>query len=233
MQSDNAVAKNNSHTDTLIMVLVLGTVWGFSEVVFSGAIREWGVPYRAGILTGIGMGIMGIALGYGKRVLPLIGIALVAMGAKQLVVPVLQCSVLCKANSCAAVFLQSAALCGTAALAGRYLHGSLPARLAVPFAAALAAAGAFYFIGMRLSPCAYLLSFSHQGGLLSFFGAEGLPWAAFSGILFPGGYKLGEILRNAVPALKKASPAAYYITAAGSMAGCYAAIIAVILKSGA
>ncbi len=232
MQSDNAVARDDSRTDTLIMVLVLGTAWGFSEVVFSEAIREWGVPYRAGILTGIGLGIMGIALGFNKKVLPLIGIALVAMGAKQLVVPVLQCSVLCKANSCAAVFLQSAALGGAAALAGRYLHGSRPARLVAPLAAALAAAGAFHFIGMRVSPCPYLLSFNHPGGLLSFLGAEGLSWAAFSAILFPVGYQLGEKLRDKIPALRKARPAAYYLAAAGCIAGCYAAIVTVIIKSG-
>ncbi|HHO76825.1 MAG TPA: hypothetical protein ENN05_10420 [Deltaproteobacteria bacterium] len=232
MQSDNAVTRNSSFTDILIMVLVLGTLWGFSEVVLSDAIKILGIPYRAGILTGIGMGIMGIALGYGRKVLPLIAIALVTMAAKQLVVPVLQCSVLCKANSCAAVLLQGGALCGAAAIAGQKLHNLKSARLVTPVSAALLAAGAFYFIGMRLAPCPYLLSFNHPGGLLSFFGAEGLSWAVFSGILFPAGYKLGSVLKNTVPAIKTTRPAAYYITAASVLACCYTAITISIMKSG-
>lgn len=232
MQSDNEAMGNNSFTDILIMVLVLGTLWGFSEVVLSDAIKIWGIPFRAGILTGIGMGIMGIALGFNKKVLPLIGITLVTILAKQLVIPVLQCSVLCKANSCAAVFLQGGVLCGAAAIAGQKLHNLKPARFITPVSAALVAAGAFYFIGMRLAPCPYLLSFNHPGGLLSFYGAEGLSWAIFSGILFPTGYKLGAVLKNTIPVIKAAKPAAYYITAASCLICCYTAITAAIIKSG-
>lgn len=233
MLSHHAEKRGRSFWDILTAVLVLGTFWGFSEVVLGEAIRTWGVPYRAGILTGIGMGIMGAALGYGRRVLPLLGIALIAMAAHQLAVPVLKCSVLCRANSCAAVLLQSGALCAAAAITGQRLHGSGVARLVIPVSAALAAAGAFYFAGMRLSPCAYLLSFNHPGGLLSFLGAEGLPWAVFSGILFPASYLLGNRLTGALPALKRARPAAYYITAAACLVGCYASIFAVILTAGA
>jgi len=231
MQSDNAVTENTSFTDMAIMVLVLGTIWGFSEVFLSDTIKIWGIPFRAGILTGIGIGIMGIALGYGKKVLPLIGIALVTMAAKQLVVPVLQCSVLCKANSCAAVFLQGVALCGVAAIAGRKLNNTRSARFITPISAALASAGAFYFIGMKLAPCPYLLSFNHAGGFLSFMTAEGLAWAAFSGILFPAGYKLGSVLKNTIPEIKTAKPAAYYLTAATALICCYTAITFFIITS--
>ena len=232
MQSDSAGTTNRSFTDILIMVLVLGTLWGFSEIVLSDTIKILGMPYRAGILTGIGMGIMGIALGYGRKVLPLIGIALVTMAAKQLVVPVLQCSVLCKANSCAAVFLQGGALCGAAAVAGNRLHNLRSARIITPVSAALLAAGAFYFIGMRLAPCPYLLSFNHPGGLISFYGAEGMSWALFSGLVFPVGYKLGSVLKNTVPAIRAANPAAYYLTAASGLICCYAAMTLAIMNSG-
>jgi len=231
MQSDTANLKNGSFTDMAIMVLILGTIWGFSEIVLSEAIKIWGIPFRAGILTGIGMGIMGIAVGFNKKALPLIGIALVTIATKQLVVPVLQCSVLCKANSCAAVLLQGGALCGAVAITGHKLHNLKSVRIVIPVSAALLAAGAFYFIGMRLAPCPYLLSFNHPGGLMSFYGAEGLSWAPFSGILFPVGYKLGAVLKKTLPVVKTAKPAVYYISAASCLICCYAAITVTIIKT--
>ena len=231
MQSDAVNLKRASLADTTIMILVLGSLWGFSEVVLSNAIQASGIAFRAGILAGIGMGIMGIALGFNRKVLPLIGIALVTILAKQLVVPVLQCSVLCKANSCAAVFLQGGALCGVAAIAGQKLHSAQPARLITPISAALVSAGAFYFIGMGLAPCPYLLSFNHSGGLLSFMAIEGLAWAAFSTILFPAGYTIGLVLKNTLPEMKTAKPVTYYITAVTALICCYTAITISIMNS--
>ena len=85
---------------------------------------------------------------------------------------------------------------------------------------------------MRLAPCPYLLSFNHASGLLSFMAAEGIAWAAFSGILFPAGYKLGSVLKNTIPEIRTAKPAAYYITAITALVCCYAAITVTIMKSG-
>ncbi len=209
--------------DVSITILMLGSLWGFSEVVLGGVIRAAGLPYRAGILAGVGMGIMGIAISASRKPLMLAGIALVAVLCKQLVVPILHVSVMCKANSCLAVMLEGLALGGVASLAGRKLDRGHLAQIASGASAALLAAAAFYFVGMQVAPCRYLLSFNRPGGFQAFLAAEGLVWAAFSGILFPVGYWLGARLGDTifVPGTRK--PLLYYTTSAVLVICCWVA----------
>ncbi len=232
MRSNTIDARAGTGRDLAIMILVLGSLWGFSEVVLSDIIRAQGIPLRAGILTGIGLGIMGIATGLSRRALPLLGIAMVTIAAKQLVVPLLQCSALCRANTCAAVLIQGLALSSVVAFAGHRLAGSVLTRAAAGASAALLSAGAFYAVGTHLAPCQYLLSFASVGGLSAFLQAEGLAWAAFSALLFPAGYRLGTALRDVLPAVAMQKPAACYITAAAGIVGCWAAITASIMNNG-
>lgn len=207
--------------DVLIAIVVLGSLWGLSEVVLGGAIRAAGLPYRAGILTGVGIGIMGIAVGVLRKPSMLAGIALVAILCKQLVVPILNVSVMCKANSCLAVMLEGLALAGVISLAGRKLDRGHLAQIASGASAALLAAAAFYFIGMRVAPCRYLLSFNRPGGFVAFLAVEGLVWAVFSAILFPAGYWVGSRLRETVLALRTREPLFYYTTFAALVVSCW------------
>jgi hypothetical protein len=221
MKSKMKDSGKSTSSDILLLVLVLGSLWGFSEVVLSDIIRAQSIPWRAGILTGIGMGIMGIAVGLNRKALPLVGIALITVAAKLLVVPILGCSFLCKANTCAAVFLQGAALSGAVAIVGPRLAGGVLKKAATGFSAALASAAAFYYVGIHLSPCQYLLSF---GGIAPFMQAEGIVWAAFSGVLFPLGYKLGSLIEHELPAVKMTRPLAYYLSCSAGIVCCWAAI---------
>lgn len=213
-----ALEKRTPLLDIFTAIAVLGSLWGLSEVVLGGAMAVAKFPYRAAILTGIGMGIMGIAIGAFRRPVMLGGVALVAILCKQLVVPILHVSVMCKANSCLAVMLEGLALAGVVFLAGRRLDRGHLARVVSGASAALLAAAAFYFAGMRLAPCQYLLSFNRPGGLLAFLAAEGLPWAVFSSLLFPAGYWLGAQLRDAVLAPEARKPSLYYIASAALVA---------------
>lgn len=205
------------------VVLVLGSLWGLSEVVLNGAIRAAGLPYRAAILTGIGMGLMAIAVAMVRKPLPLLGMAVVTMAVKQLVVPILHVGLSCKANSCLAVSLEALALAGAVAVAGRQLDRGAVARMVGAASAALLAAGAFHYLGIRFAPCNYLLSFNRPGGLQAFYAAEGVPWAVASALLFPLGYRLGEWLRESVPALRTRQPLVYYTTNAALVLGSWAA----------
>ncbi len=209
--------------DLLIAIVVLGSLWGLSEVVLGGAIRAAGVPYRAGILTGVGIGIMGLAVGVFRKPSMPIGIALVAILCKQLVVPILHVSVMCKANSCLALMLEGVALAGVVSLAGRRLDRGRLAQMASGASAALLAAAAFYFIGMRVAPCRYLLSFNRPGGFVAFLSAEGLVWALSSAILFPVGYRMGARLRDTVLVLRARKPFFYYTTFAALVVCCWVA----------
>lgn len=221
--------------DIIITIVVLGSLWGVAEVVLGGALRNVGVSYRAGLLTGVGMGLMAVALavflGVLRRPLMLLGIALVAILCKQLVVPILHVSLMCKANSCLAVALQGSALAGVAAVAGRRLNRSLLIQVAGAASAALLARGVFYFAGMKLAPCPYLLSYSHAGGFVDYMAANGLAWAGFSAILFPLGYRAGALLRDPVLALGLRKPALYYSASAAAIACCWVAS-AVAISSG-
>jgi hypothetical protein len=198
--------------DSLTAILVLGSLWGLSEVLLGSALRAAGAPYRSAILTGLGLGIVGIGAGTlaRKRFTTLAAIPLVAVACKQLVVPILGVSPLCKANSCLAVMLEGVAISAAARIASSRLDRSWIVRIAAGGAAAMAASVAFYLAGMHVAPCNYLLSFDRPGGLLAFVAAEGLPWAAASALLFPVGYGVGARLRDALPTLRARKRTLYY-----------------------
>lgn len=221
--------------DIVVSVLVLGSIWGVAEVIFGGALKAWGISYRTGVLTGVGMGIMGVGLaiflGVFRRPLMLLGIAIVAVLCKQLVVPILNVSVMCKANSCLAVVLQGSALAGVAAVLGRRLERGFLVQMAGAASAALLARGTFYFAGLKLAPCPHLLSFAYAGGFVDYMAANGLAWAGFSAILFPLGYRAGALLRDPVAALGLRKPALYYSTSVLAIVCCWLAT-AVAISAG-
>lgn len=145
-------------------------------------------------------------MGIFRRPLMLLWITIVTVLSKQLVVPILHISVMCKANSCLAVLLEGFILTGFVTV----LCKTDLSRMISGISAALLAALGFYFIGMRLSPCPCLLSF--KGELLKFLTKKGLVWAAFSGIFFPVGYRIGTGLKTAVITVEMRRPLLYYIS---------------------
>jgi len=215
--------KRAGGVDLLVAVLVLGSLWGAAEVVLGSAMAASDVPFRAGVLTGIGVAAMGVALAAFRRPAMLVGIAVVAVLCKQLVVPILRVSVLCEANSSLAVLLDGAALGIVAGLLGRRMEGRLPVRVGAGAAAGVLAAGAFYFAGLRVAPCNYLASFARPGGAVAFMVEQGLVWAAFAAALLPVGYWLGIRSASAVPALRSRRPMVYGAVSAAIVACCWLA----------
>jgi hypothetical protein len=211
-----------------VAVLALGSLWGLAEVVLNDAVRAAELPFRAGILTGFGMLAMGLLLGFGRKPLAILGVPAAAVLVKQLVVPILGASVLCKANSCLAVLLEGAALAGAAALAARWMSRSAAARAGAGAGAGLLSAVPFYFVGLALAPCAYLASFDRAGGFAAFMVQEGLVWAAFSAVLFPVGFALGARVRAPLAALESRRPLAYAGAAVAVAACCWITAAAAI-----
>jgi hypothetical protein len=219
MAGQNNETSRSGKSDIAVALVLLGSLWGFLEVVGGGAMKAGNIPYKGDILTGLGIGAMAVALAMFRRPFMLIGIAIIAVAVKQLAVPILHLPTFCKANSCLAVMLGGGALTGCAAIAGRRLrHGMLP-RIATGFGAGLLASTSFYFIGMRVAPCRYLLSFNRPGGFVAFMIAEGLIWAALGGVFFPVGYRVGERLREGITDLRVRRPIIYY-TASGLLVAC-------------
>lgn len=209
--------------DMLIGVLILGSIWGFFEVVLGGGMKAAAIPYKGDLMTGLGIGTMAVAFAVYRRALPLIAIALVAVAVRQLAVPILQIPFMCKTNSCLAMSLGGGALAGSVAVAGSRLRRGIFPRAATGFSAGLLAAIGFYFIGMRVAPCPYLLSFNRPGGFAAFLMAEGLIWAALGAVFFPVGYRVGERLESRLSALRLERPVAYYLGSAALVACCWIA----------
>lgn len=189
-----------------IGILVLGSLWGMSEVALGGALRIAEFPYRSGLLTGIGMAIIGMAWANSKEPLMPVGIGVVSAMVNQLAVPLLGVSLMCKANSCLAIVIEAASL-GIVATVLMRKTSNVYTRMGTGAFAALLASVGFFCIGPHVAPCNYLLSFPHLG---AFVVKEGLVWAAFAGILFPFGYLVGEKLSLKLPVLVQKGGLFYY-----------------------
>lgn len=218
------IKENFKPIDILILILVLGSLWGLSEVIFSEFLKQTGIPFRTGILVGMGMYLMGMASGIYKKYFILVGIAFVAILCKQLVVPILQVSIMCKVNSCLAVLINGFTLTGAIFVFSRKLDENLKFKIFTGLIAGFSAAVVFYFAGMKLAPCPNLLSYSHLSGFVSYLFKKGLVWMVFSGVFFPVGYILGERLKNSVVSIRINKPVFYYGASVTLVVCCWFAI---------
>jgi hypothetical protein len=209
--------------EMLTALIILGSAWGFLEVVGGGAMKAGNIPYKGDLLTGLGIGTMAMALAMFRKPSLLIAVAIIAVAVKQLAVPILHLPMFCKANSCLAVMLGGGTLAGCAAVAGRRLKRGVAPRIATGFSAGLLSSISFYFIGMRVAPCRYLMSFNRPGGFVAFMLAEGLIWAALGGAFFPVGYLVGDRLRAGAFDLRQRRPVLYYTTFGVLVACCWIA----------
>jgi hypothetical protein len=207
--------------DLLLAVLVFGSIWGLVEVVGGGALKMLGIPTRAVILTGLGLGLMAMAFAVYRKAWVLFAAPVIAMAVKQLVVPVLGLPMTCMANGSLAVFLEGAAFGGAAIALSRQMEKSFASRATAGFAGGFLGGTAFWAIGMRLAPCAYLLSFNSGAGFFRFMAHESLLWAAFSALTVPIGYALGEKIRDKVGSLAEVKTSLYYSGAVAAIALCW------------
>jgi hypothetical protein len=99
---------------------------------------------------------------------------------------------------------------------------------AVGFGSALISSLVFYHAGLRLAPCAYLLSFKASGGILRFILREGVLWAAFSSILLPAGFMAGRSMQQYAVRMKEFSPRLLY---GGSAVSILLFVIAIMLST--
>jgi len=214
--------------DIVLAILVFGSIWGLIEVVGGGALKAWNVPIRPAILTGVGLGVMAILLSAYRRAWLLFAAPIIAMSVKQLVVPVLGLPVTCMANGSLAVMLEGFALGGMAYAFAKPMRKSFKGRATVGFAGAFVGGTAFWAIGMKVAPCAYLMSFNSAAGLFSFMTHESLIWAALSALTVPLGFAIGEKVRDRIASVSEIKPALYYSTAAATIALCWGVSAAAI-----
>ena len=205
--------KKSNPVNMVIGILLLGSAWGLVEVLLGGTLKACGIHARAGILTGAGMFIMGAGLMlFRKPAFPLFAGMAAALHI-QMAVPILGCSLMCRANSSLALLLHGAALAGFSSILFR-TSMSIKSRAGTGFIAAAASAAVFYYTGMRLAPCPYLLSFNVPGGFALFMIREGMVWSAFSAAALPLGMLTGMNLSERLNALDTDRKALHYAGAA-------------------
>jgi len=193
----------------LIGILVFGALWGLVEVVLGGALRFGNFPYRAALLTGIGMGaICGVALGIFRKPVMIIGIGITAALIKLLIVPVQNVPVTCMANSSLAVSLEAIALSAVGLIFIKTMNRSVRTQILVGASGAFVGSMLFWSIGMYVAPCKYLLSFAGSPGRWMI--TESLLWIAFSAVLLPIGYLAGTKMLEKINSMVKMKPLPVY-----------------------
>ncbi len=223
----SAVVEGRNWVAILLGILAIGSIWGVSEVAVGTGLRAVRFPYTGGLLTGIAAAVIGITLAvYRKPLLPIV-LALIAISYKLLAVPILNIPLMCKANSCLAVGLDGLAFSAMAALMMKQIGKSPYAAMGVGASGALLAATGFFFLGMEVAPCRYLLSF--RGNPVGFLIKEGLVWALFSASLLPVGFLAGTRLQPMVAHMLAIRPRLSYAIGISIVASCLAVAIAAIL----
>lgn len=182
----------NKRYSYILLIILTGSLWGFSEVCLSRIFPENGLVFRTAVLTGIGFLLMGCFTGSGGKCRHLPFAALTAIVAVQAGVLLCGHSPACRANASLALLLHSGSLMTVLMI----LKGKNPSGIKAVIAGSTAAVTSgiiFFHTGMKLAPCPYLLAFNTAGGFIAFMKAEIIPWSITAGPAFAAGLYLGKI----------------------------------------
>jgi hypothetical protein len=206
----------------MFTMLVLGSVCGLIEVIVKGVLHQSGL-HLSGLLAGLGCFLIGIGLAVYRSPSMIIGIGAIACLYKQLVVPIHGISFMCGANACLAVMLEYGSLAGLSAFTLKTMGRNAASRILTGGAGVFIGSMIYYFAGMRLNPCPYMLTFNVPGGFTAFIAREGLTCASFGAVLFPLGWSVGERFGEKLSVLIKGKTRPYYLKSAFSIVVCLAA----------
>ena len=179
---------------TLVVGILAGSIWGFSEVVLGAFVKSAALPLRGTIMTATGVGILFAAFAF-RRKIATAAIAVITTVLIKAICAVYLGGLDSIINSSLAVILEGSAIVLICSV-GRPRPISEPWR--VRHTSGLAALGIFcagtlfYVIGNHLAPCPYLISLSPIRFMLH----ETIPWALFSAATAPLGYFVGIRLKE-------------------------------------
>lgn len=192
-----------------LTALFLGAVWGFFEVFFKDVMSMGGRPFASAIMTGTGMLLMAVGYGMFRRAGAFFLITMCAVATRMIVIPVLGCSPMCRANAALALTLLGAATAVTFAVKERMTRNWKAGGVAAG-AGVLCSGAVYYYAGMACAPCQYLKNFVAQGGLSTFMSVEVIWWGLFAAVMYYPGYLAGERLRGGMDMLRESRPVPYY-----------------------
>ncbi len=204
--------------DYIVVALLIGSLWGFFEVFFKDVLAMGGKPFTSAIMTGIGVGLLALGYGLFRKARIFILISAFTVLTRMIVVPVIGCSPMCRANAAVALILLGASTSLLFGAASR-ISGNIGATGGLVAGAAVCISGlAFYPAGLAVAPCAYLQNFATSGGMATFLSTEVLWWSLFASVLFYPGYHAGAALRNSMTAFRRVSPVPFYAGVVGASA---------------
>lgn len=209
----------------ILTALFLGAVWGFFEVIFKDVFSMGGKPFASATMTGIGLALMAFGYALFKRPGMFFTIAVFTIFARMIIVPVLGCSPMCRANSVVALALLGASTTLAFGLASRFSKNTLKTGGLTAGAGVLLSGAIFYPAGLACAPCQYLQNFVNSGGFATFMTVEVIGWAVFSAVLFYPGYLAGTKAVETVNSWREARPVPYYAALATG-------IVAMMLATG-
>lgn len=185
----------NTNKGVITGLLVLGSLCGLAEVAGGALLHGLGIHF-SGLLIGLDALFIGIAMALFGNPAMILGMGVMACLHKQLAIPLLGLPALCKANACLAVLLEFSGIAGMTALFMDRVKKSRVARSLAAGAGVLAGSVLYYFTGMHVRPCAYMLSFSGPSGFTAFILKEGTVWALSTALFFALGWSIGEKVKE-------------------------------------
>lgn len=206
----NSVSQGSSNFDYFCTALLLGSIWGFFEVVFKDVIGMGGKPFASAIMTGIGIAVMSTGYGIFKKNGVFLAVSIFTIFTRMLIVPVLGCSPMCRANSVVALLLLGASTTLAFGVYRKFSNRTINTGGLVAGVGVFISGLSFYYVGMACAPCPYLLTFAGAGGLAAFVQTEVLYWTLFSMVLFYPGYIVGNFISSTLTSLRVSSPVFYY-----------------------
>ena len=204
----------------LIGILVFGSVWGFLEATLGGFLHMIIFPNKGAIMGGIGVAIMASALAIYKKPGMLPGIGIIAALFKLLDVwlfalPIASIHII---NPAMAIIFESLAFSLVATfMMNRIARNAFVGVGAGVLAGLISAIAWVYFAIYVMNAPAYARVVFTAGGFIT---NQGVLQAAFSAILLPVGYLVGEKLAVKTPPVLARRPV-YYAVSASTVVFCW------------
>lgn len=215
----------------LFGILVFGSIWGFFEATLGGFLNLILFPNKGAIMSGIGAAIMASGLAIYKKPVMLPGIGIVAalfkwLNSWLLFVPINAVQII---NPAMAIFLESVAFCLVAIFLMKRIAKNTFIGMVTGCLVGIISATAYVYFAVYAthSPIFVRLGIKSIGDFII---GNGLIQAAFSGILLPLGFMIGEKFISKAPVVLTRKTL-YYATSVAITVTCWG-ISAVALMSG-
>ena len=204
----------------IIGILVFGSIWGLLEATLGGFLHLIIFPNKGAIMSGIGVGIMALALAVYRKPAMLPGIGVVAASFKLLDVWLfaLPAASIHIVNPAMAIVFESLAFGLVAAFVMNRMAKSAFAGIGAGALVGIMSAVAWvYFAIYVMNAPAYARVVFTAGGFIT---NQGVLQAAFSAVFLPLGYLVGEKLAVRTPSVLQRRPV-YYAVSASTVALCW------------